>query len=61
MAFYSMILLQEGPAETTNYMLLGYGVIFTVLAIYLISLYIRQRNLKRDEDLLEEIEKQEGN
>jgi cytochrome c-type biogenesis protein CcmH/NrfF len=48
--------LQEGPAETTNYMLLGYGVIFLVLGIYIASLYIRSRNLKRDARLLEELE-----
>lgn len=50
------ILLQEGPAETTNYMLLGYGVIFLVLGGYIASLYIRNRNLKRDAALLEELE-----
>ena len=50
------ILLQEGPAETTNYMLLGYGVIFFVLGIYIVSLYVRNRNLKRDAAMLEELE-----
>lgn len=53
------ILLQEGPAETTNYMILGYTVIFGVLAIYLVSLYLRQRNLKRDFELLQELDQQE--
>jgi hypothetical protein len=53
------ILLQEGPAETTNYMILGYSVIFGVLAIYLVSLYLRQRNLKRDVELLQELDQQE--
>ena len=31
-----------------NYMIAGYTVILTVLAIYLISLLVRWRNLKRD-------------
>ena len=53
------ILLQEGPAETTNYMILGYTVIFGVLAIYLISLYVRNRNLKREVELLEELDQAE--
>jgi hypothetical protein len=48
------ILLQEGPAETTNYMIAGYAVIFGTMAIYLISLVIRQRNLKQDLALLQE-------
>jgi hypothetical protein len=53
------ILLQEGPAETTNYMILGYTVIFSVLAIYLVSLYLRRRNLKRDAELLQELDQAE--
>lgn len=50
------IMLQEGPAQTTNYMLLGYGVIFFVLGSYIVSLYFRNRSLKRDAALLEELE-----
>ena len=53
------ILLQEGPAETTNYMILGYTVIFGVLAIYLISLFVRNRNLKHEAQLLEELEQED--
>jgi hypothetical protein len=51
-----MIFLQQGPAQTSNYMIAGYAVIFGVMAIYLISLAIRRRNLRRDMDVLEEIE-----
>jgi hypothetical protein len=53
------ILLQEGPANTTNYMIAGYAVIFGVMLIYLISLLIRQRNLQRDMEVLEEIQVEE--
>jgi len=49
-------LLQEAPAETTNYMIAGYVVIFGLILLYLISLYIRQRNLKQDLEVLEEIQ-----
>ena len=49
-----LFLLQDGPAQTTNYMIAGYAVIFGVIAIYLLSLYIRQRNLKQDLAILEE-------
>jgi hypothetical protein len=51
-----MIFLQQGPAQTSNYMIAGYAVIFGVMAIYLVSLAIRRRNLRRDMDVLEEIE-----
>lgn len=53
------ILLQEGPAETTNYMIMGYTVIFVVLGLYLVSLYIRNRNLKRDAEFYQELERLE--
>lgn len=51
---------QQGPAETTDYMILGYAIFFAILVIYLVSLYVRSRNLKRDAELLEEIEAQES-
>lgn len=50
------IILQQGPIETTNYMVAGYAVIFGVMAIYLVSMLLRQRNLQRDLDILEELE-----
>ena len=49
-----MEFLQTGPAETTSYMIAGYAVIFGVMLIYLVSLVVRQNNLKRDLELLEE-------
>jgi hypothetical protein len=48
----------EGPANTLNYMVAGYAVIFTVLVIYLASLVIRWRNLRQDQEMLEQIEKE---
>jgi hypothetical protein len=56
----SAVLQQQGPAETTDYMIMGYAVLFIVLGIYLASLYVRNRNLTRDADLLLEIEAQES-
>jgi len=49
----------DGPADTLNYMIAGYGVIIGIMIIYLASLVIRWRNLRQDEDLLEQLEKQE--
>lgn len=51
------IILQQGPIETTNYMIAGYAVIFGVMTIYLVSLFIRRRNFERDLETLEELEK----
>ena len=53
------ILLQEGPANTTSYMIAGYAVIFGVMLLYLISLLVRQRNLQKDLEVLEEIQGEE--
>jgi hypothetical protein len=45
------------PAVSIKYMLAGYIAISAVLAIYLISLVVRWRNLKRDLQTLDEIQK----
>ncbi len=46
-------------AYTTSikYMIAGYAVTLTVLALYLVSLFVRWRNLKRDLQTLKEIQK----
>ncbi len=48
-------LLQEGPAQTTAYMIAGYGVIFIVMAIYIFSLWLRWKNLHRDQEMLKSL------
>ncbi len=48
--------LQQAPAETFNFMVLGFSVILGVLALYTISLVVRLRNLKRDLALLREVD-----
>ena len=53
-------LLQEGPAETTGFMIAGYAVVFGVMLVYLISLYVRRRNLKQDMEVLQELEEGSG-
>ena len=40
-------------------MILGYVVFTTVMVLYLVSLYIRNRNLKQDIELLKDLEKDE--
>ncbi len=49
----------QGPADTLNYMIAGYAVIFTVMIIYFASLVIRWRNLRQDQEMLEHLEKGE--
>jgi hypothetical protein len=48
----------NGPADTLNYMIAGYAVIFTVMIIYLASLVIRWRNLRQDKEMLEQVEEE---
>ncbi len=43
--------------DTTNFMIAGYAVIFSVMAIYLISLIVRWRSLERDQRMLTDMEK----
>lgn len=51
--------LQQAPAETTRYMVAGYSVIFSVMFLYIMSLFVRRRNLKRDLENLNEMETKE--
>jgi len=46
----------QGPAaDTFNYMIAGFTVIFGVMGAYLLSLGLRWRALKREQDMLEEV------
>jgi cell division protein FtsL len=49
--------LQETTPDTSGYMIAGYAVAFIVMALYLVSLYIRTRNLNQDLNTLEEMER----
>lgn len=42
--------------ETTNYMILGFVVIFAVLFTHIASFSIRNRNLTRDIEMLESLQ-----
>jgi preprotein translocase subunit Sec63 len=53
------MLLQQGPAETTVYMIAGYAVIFGVMLAYLASLWVRRNNLNQDLQVLEEMEQEQ--
>jgi hypothetical protein len=49
--------LQEAPPDTLNYLLLGYAILFGLPLLFILSLWWRQRNLEKDLDVLEEMEK----
>lgn len=47
---------QEPAPDTSGYMIAGYAVFFIISAIYLLSLFIRNRSLQRDLETLEELD-----
>ena len=47
----------ETPPDTSSYMVAGYAIAFGVMFIYVVSLFIRFRNLKRDMSMFEEMDK----
>lgn len=53
------MIFQEAPANTLNYLIAGYTVIFGVMLAYMISLVVRRRILEREVKELEEMEKKE--
>ncbi|RIK28671.1 MAG: hypothetical protein DCC56_15510 [Anaerolineae bacterium] len=47
---------QETTPDTSGYMIAGFVITFLILAVFVASIYIRNRNLKQDMDLLAELE-----
>ena len=43
------------PDKFNGFLLLGYGVMWLIVMIYIISIALRQRNLRRDIELMEQI------
>ncbi|HSV86934.1 MAG TPA: hypothetical protein VLH85_10190 [Levilinea sp.] len=50
----------EGPADTQVYFIAAHVIIFSVMALYVLSLWLRGRNLRQDEVALGELERQEA-
>lgn len=48
---------QEATPDTTGYMIAAYAITFIILAVYVTSLYVRNRNLQRDLETLAELER----
>ena len=51
-----MLFLQDAPANTTVYYIAGYAIIFGVMALYIISIYLRSRNLSQELAILTELD-----
>ena len=52
-----MYFFQEPTPDTSIYMIAGYAIFFLVMVVYLASLIIRWRNLERDLQTLDDMEK----
>lgn len=51
----------EAYPDTSSYMVAGYIVSFLTMGIYVLSMYIRNRNLKRDLETLEDMDTNKKN
>jgi CcmD family protein len=52
-----LTLLADQPPDTVAYLILGYVIIGAVGLGYIVTLLLRQRNLRRELDVLERLEK----
>ena len=50
--------LQTTTPDTSGYMIAGFIVSFVVMGLYITSLYLRTRNLKQDQAMLEEMDRE---
>jgi hypothetical protein len=46
----------EVTPDTSNYMIAGFVVSFVTMGMYIVSLYLRSRNLKQDIETLESLQ-----
>jgi hypothetical protein len=53
--------LFDAPIDTFNYMVLGYAVILGCIGLYIVSLALRFRHLRRELEIYEAIEAEEDN
>lgn len=49
-------MFQEAIPDTSSYMIAGYAIAFLVMGVYVASMYIRNRNLKRDLETLDSLQ-----
>jgi hypothetical protein len=49
--------IQDATPDTSAYMIAGYAIFFVFMIIYLVSLFLRSRNLNQDLTVLESMKK----
>jgi len=49
----------EATPDTSGYMIAGYAISFIVMGVYVLSMYLRKRNLLRDLETLESFDEKE--
>ncbi len=54
----NLFALLTTPANTTSYYIAGYAVFFVVMVIYITILFIRNRNLKQEYDILVKLDQE---
>jgi hypothetical protein len=54
-----LISILMAPADTWNYFLMGYAICFGVMGLYVISYFVRFRNLNRELELLETLQSED--
>ena len=54
------MLFQEAPAQTLDFMIYGFSVIVGTIALFILSIWLRFRNLQRDLEALRSVEEREG-
>lgn len=53
-------LLQQGPAQTSGYMIAGFSIIIGLIGVYVMSLFLRLRKIDRAIGILRESLKDEA-
>jgi hypothetical protein len=48
--------LQQGPADTVSYMIMGFSMILGTMLLYIVSLVVRTQNLHKDQAVLDELD-----
>jgi phosphotransferase system glucose/maltose/N-acetylglucosamine-specific IIC component len=49
------MLAQTVTPDTTGYLFLALGIFFALLGVFVLSMVVRARNLRRDEEVIEQL------
>ncbi len=54
-----MVLLAVTTPDTTSYLFLGLGAFFLLLLVFIGSMVLRLRNLRKDETVIEQLDEEQ--